>query len=424
MGDVVPQSSGATGQQSLFRTQILYRERGHMNKPYRHDPAPYPASGGWTPDQPAGHRQFHHFAQTRPFSLEGGGSLHDVTIAYETWGTLNDDASNAILVCHAWTGDSHVAGSAGKGHATPGWWEGLVGPGQAIDTNKYFVVCSNVLGGCQGSTGPASPHPDDGKPYGLRFPVVTIRDMVRAQASLADALQIKTWRAVAGGSMGGMQALEWAITFPTRVGALIAIATCAEASAQQIAWGSIGRRALLMDPAYNNGDYYDAGPDGGPWNGFSVARMIAQVTFRTDSKFNEKFGRQLKDQNFNSDGIDLFSRFEVEGYLDHHGDRLVRRFDANSYLYIGKAMDLHDIGRGRGGLDQALARIKAPTLTISIDSDILYPAYQQELIQSLLTNNDPRNAHREIQSVEGHDGFLIEVVAVGRHISDFLTDTQ
>lgn len=399
-------------------------ERGHMNKPYRHDPSPYPASGGWTSEQPVGHRQFHRFAQSRPFSLEGGGSLHDVTIAYETWGTLNEDASNAILVCHAWTGDSHVAGPAGKGHATPGWWEGVVGPGNAIDTNKYFVVCSNVLGGCQGSTGPASPHPEDGKPYGLRFPVVTIRDMVRAQASLADALGINTWRAVIGGSMGGMQALEWAITFPTRVRALIAVATCAEASAQQIAWGSIGRRALLMDPAYQNGDYYSSGPDGGPWNGFSVARMIAQVTFRTDSKFNEKFGRQLKDQNFNSDGIDLFSRFEVEGYLDHHGDRLVRRFDANSYLYIGKAMDLHDVGRGRGGLDAALGRIKAPTLTVSIDSDILYPAYQQELIQSLLTNKDPRNAHKEIQSVEGHDGFLIEVVAVGRHISDFLTATE
>lgn len=395
-----------------------------MNEPYRHDPSPYPVSGGWSEENDVGHRQFHTFAIDRNFSLEGGGSLRYVTIAYETWGTLNADASNAILVCHAWTGDSHVAGSAGKGHPTPGWWEGVVGPGQAIDTNKYFVVCSNVIGGCQGSTGPASPHPEDAKPYGLRFPVVTIRDMVRAQANLADALKIKTWRAVVGGSMGGMQAVEWAIMYPGRLRALVAIATCAEASAQQIAWGSIGRRALLMDPAYNNGDYYDAGPDGGPWNGFSVARMIAQVTFRTDSKFNEKFGRRLKDQNFNSDGIDLFSRFDVEGYLDHHGDRLVRRFDANSYLYIGKAMDLHDVGRGRGGKDQALARIKAPTLTLSIDSDILYPAYQQEMIQNSLTNHDIRNRHAVIHSVEGHDGFLIEVVAVGALIADFLSDTE
>ena len=395
-----------------------------MSAPYRHDAAPYPVTGGWSVDNEVGHRQFHTFATDRNFSLEGGGSLRNVTIAYETWGTLNADASNAILVCHAWTGDSHVTGSAGKGHPTPGWWEGVVGPGHAIDTNKYFVVCSNVLGGCQGSTGPASPHPDDGKPYGLRFPVVTIRDMVRAQASLADALKIKTWRAVVGGSMGGMQALEWAIMYPDRLKALVAIATCAEASAQQIAWGSIGRRALLMDPAYNNGDYYDAGPDGGPWNGFSVARMIAQVTFRTDSKFNEKFGRRLKDQNFNSDGIDLFSRFDVEGYLDHHGDRLVRRFDANSYLYIGKAMDLHDVGRGRGGMEQALARIKAPTLTVSIDSDILYPAYQQEVIHDLLKNEDPRNRHAVIHSVEGHDGFLIEVIAVGARIAEFLAATE
>ena len=391
---------------------------------YRHDETPYPASGGWKQGDPVGHRLFHTFATTRPFSLEGGESLHNVTIAYETLGTLNADASNAILVCHAWTGDSHVAGSAGKGHPTNGWWDGVVGPGKAIDTNKYFVVCSNVLGGCQGSTGPSSPHPEDGKPYALRFPVVTIRDMVRAQALLADALGIKTWRAVVGGSMGGMQALEWAITFPTRVQALIAIATCAEASAQQIAWGSIGRRALIMDAAYNDGNYYDAGPDGGPWNGFAIARMIAQVTFRTDTRFSEKFGRELRDQNFNASGTDLFSRFEVEGYLDHHGDRLVRRFDANSYLYIGKAMDLHDVGRGRGGLDDALARIKAPTLTVSIDSDILYPAYQQEIIQSRLKNADSRNRHAEIVSNEGHDGFLIEVTAVGAEIRQFLSETD
>lgn len=389
----------------------------------RHDPRPYPSSGGWHEGDPVGHRQFHRFAHERPFSLEGGSSLHDVTIAYETWGTLNSDASNAILVCHAWTGDSHVSGPAGPGHATPGWWEGVVGPGHAIDTNKYFVVCSNVLGGCQGSTGPSSLHPVDGKPYARRFPVVTIRDMVRAQASLADALGVKQWRAVVGGSMGGMQALEWAITYPTRVRALAAIATTMEASAQQIAWGAIGRRALLMDPAYNDGDYYDAPEDDGPWTGLSIARMIAQVTFRTDSKFNEKFGRRLKDQHFGPDGIDLFSRFDVEGYLDHHGDKLVRRFDANSYLYIGKAMDLHDVGRGRGGTDEAMARIKAPTLTLSIDSDILYPAYQQEKIQDSLRNNDSRNRHVEINSVEGHDGFLLETIAVGHHLSAFLADT-
>ncbi len=391
---------------------------------FRHNPQPYPASGAWKQGDPVGHRQFHTFASDRPFSLEGGASLSSVVVAYETWGTLNDDASNAILICHAWTGDSHVTGPAGEGHPTPGWWEGVVGPNHAIDTNKYFVVCANVLGGCQGSTGPASPHPEDGKPYGLRFPVVTIRDMVRAQASLADAIGIRTWRAVVGGSMGGMQALEWAIMFPSRVRTLAAIATSAAASAQQIAWGSIGRRALLMDPGYNNGEYYDVAPDEGPWYGLAVARMVAQVTFRTDSRFTEKFGRELSDSNLNEHGIDLFSRFSVEGYLDHHGDKLVRRFDANSYLYIGKAMDLHDIGRSRGGIEQALKRITAPTLSLSIDSDILYPPYQQEFLHRRLAHTDPRTRHVTIESGEGHDGFLVDVAPVSLHLSEFLADTE
>lgn len=387
---------------------------------YRHNPLPYPASGAWFAGDPVGNRRFHSFASNRPFSLEGGKSLRDVTVAYETWGQLNSDGSNAILMCHAWTGDSHVAGATGLGHPTSGWWDGVVGPGRAIDTNQYFVVCANVLGGCQGSTGPASPHPDDGKPYGLRFPVITIRDMVRAQGHLADFLGINRWHAVVGGSMGGMQALEWAIIMPDRVGALLAIATCAEASAQQIAWTSIGRRALIQDPLYNNGDYYNADPDCGPWVGLSIARMVAQVTFRTDTRFSEKFARRFKSSNFNTDGIELFSEFEVEGYLDHHGDKLVRRFDANSYLYIGKAMDLHDVGRSRGGVPEAMARIKAPTLTMSIDSDILYPGYQQETIQQNLKNADPRNTHVTIHSSEGHDGFLIETAPVGAGIRNFL----
>lgn len=381
---------------------------------------PFPASGAWTPSSPVGHRKFHRFASGRPFVLEGGGQLRDVVIAYETWGALNAGASNAILVCHAWTGDSHATGPASEGHPTPGWWEGLIGPGMAIDTDKYFVVCSNVLGGCQGSTGPASLHPDDNKPYGLRFPVVTIRDMVRAQASLTDSLGITKWHAVIGGSMGGMQVLEWAIMFPDRVGAIAPIATSIEASAQQIAWGAIGRQALYMDPAWNNGDYYDAEPDNGPWRGLSVARQIAQVTFRTDSKFSEKFGRNLAVDRFQGDGIHLDSYFGVEGYLSYHGAKLIRRFDANSYLYIGKAMDLHDVGRGRGGVNAAMARIKAPVLTIGIDSDILYPAYQQQTLHSLLRNGDERNRYVEISSDEGHDGFLIETGAISPEIRRFL----
>ena len=385
---------------------------------------PLPASGAWTPASPVGHRRFHTFATQRPFMLEGGGRLTDVTIAYETWGKLNADASNAILVCHAWTGDSHAAGPAGPGHPTPGWWAGVIGPGLAIDTDRYFVVCSNVLGGCQGSTGPASVHPQDGEPYALRFPVVTIRDMVRAQASLSDALGVKRWHSVIGGSMGGMQVLEWAVMFPERVGSAVPIATCAEASAQQIGWGSIGRRALLMDPKWNNGDYYSAGTNDGPWQGLAVARMIAQVTFRTDSKFTDKFGRQLKNSAFHSDGIDLLSEFSVEGYLNHHGESLVERFDANSYLYIGKAMDLHDVGRGRGGVEKAMSRITCPVLTVGINSDILYPEYQQTRIHAMVTNGDPRNTYVRIDSDEGHDGFLIATVPVGKAIEDFLAQVD
>ncbi|MFM9084377.1 MAG: homoserine O-acetyltransferase [Actinomycetota bacterium] len=390
-----------------------------MYEPF-HGDGPYPASGAWVPGDPAGNRRFFTFAVDRPFSLECGERLSEVTMAYETWGELNDDSSTAVLVGHAWTGDSHAGGPAGRGHPTPGWWEGVVGPAHALDPSRYFVVCVNVLGGCQGSTGPASPHPVDGRPYALRFPVVTIRDMVRAQALLADHLGVGRWHAVVGGSMGGMQALEWAIMFPRRVGGLAAIATNAEASAQQIAWGAIGRRALWMDPNFAGGDYYDAGPDGGPWRGLAIARQIAQVTFRSDTKFNEKFGRGLVEDNVFEDGIDLFSRFDVEGYLDYHGDKLVRRFDANSYLYIGKAMDLHDVGRGRGGLDQALARIACPVLTVSIDSDILYPAYQQEFIHQGVAGRDQRTEHVEVTSAEGHDGFLIETVAVGSAVEGFL----
>jgi homoserine O-acetyltransferase len=393
-----------------------------ISRLFSHDGAPYPASGGWTPAQPAGQRRFLTFATQRPFSLDGGGTLREVTIAYETWGTLAPDASNAILICHAWTGDSHVAGPAGIGHPTPGWWEGVIGSGRFIDTDRHFVVCTNVLGGCQGTTGPASPHPDDGEPYGLRFPVVTIRDMVRAQTHLADHLGVARWKAVVGGSMGGMQVLEWAITYPHRVGSAVPIATCIESSAQQIAWGAIGRRALLMDPGWNGGDYYGAAPDEGPWRGLAVARMIAQVTFRTDNRFNEKFGRTMRSTNLHGDGLHLFDEFDVEGYLRHHGDKLIRRFDANSYLYIGKAMDLHDVGRARGGVDRAMARISAPVLTLGINSDILYPAYQQQELHRHVAGKDPRTRYVEIDSTEGHDGFLIDEEKVGREIRSFLDE--
>jgi homoserine O-acetyltransferase len=290
----------------------------------------------------------------------------------------------------------------------------------AIDTDEYFVVCSNVLGGCQGSTGPASAHPADGLPYGSRFPVLTIRDMVRAQARLADALGVRRWHSVIGGSMGGMQVLEWAITFPERCASIVPIAACAQSSAQQIAWGAIGRRAIQLDPKWRGGDYYDAPEDDGPWQGLAVARMVAQVTFRSDNAFTDRFGRELADGATLRDGLDLWQRFEVERYLDYHGDKLVRRFDTNSYLIIGKAMDLHDVGRHRNGLRAAMARITSPTLVMGISSDILYPAYQQRQIHEMLLEVGTKSDYVEIESPNGHDAFLIDLDQVGGPISSFL----
>lgn len=379
-----------------------------------------PASGAWMPGDAPGRRQFFTFATDRGFALEGGVVLHDVTVAYETWGTLAPDASNAVLICHAWTGDSHVAGPAGRGHPTPGWWEGMVGPGRPIDTNQWFVVCPNVLGGCQGSTGPASPHPDDGRPYGSRFPVITIRDMVRAQARLADHLGIAAWHVVTGGSMGGMQVLEWAVMYPDRVRALLPIATCMQATAQQIAWGAIGRRAIAVDPRWRGGDYYDAPPGEGPTDGLAIARMIAQVTFRSDNAFTDRFGRDLADRARLGDTFGLWQQFEVERYLEHHGAKLARRFDTNSYLVIGKAMDLHDVARGRGSVAAAMSRIHARALSIGISSDLLYPSYQQRHIDEILRSEGVKSEYVEIDSPHGHDAFLINLDQLAEPIQEFL----
>ena len=381
---------------------------------------PLPVTGAWAPGDPPGTRKFFTFATDHPFAVESGAVLRDVTVAYETWGTLNSDASNAVLICHAWTGDSHAAGRAGPGHVAPGWWDDMIGPGAHIDTNQYFVVCANVLGGCQGSTGPASPHPDDGRPYGSRFPVVTVRDMVRHQEQLMRPLGISQWACVTGGSMGGMQVLEWAITYPDRVRSIVPIATCMQASAQQIAWGVIGRRSIHLDPRWRGGDYYDAEPGDGPAEGLSIARQVAQVTFRSDNVFTERFGRSLTDQAAIGDTFGLWQEFEVERYLHYHGDKLVRRFDANSYLIIGKAMDLHDVARGRGGLEAAMARIRIPNLTMGISSDFLYPPYQQRQMSRMLSRTGLPSNYIEIDSPHGHDAFLIHVDQVGEPIAKFL----
>lgn len=383
---------------------------------------PLPVTGAWRPGDPVGQRRFHTFATDRRFALDSGVTLTDVDVAYETWGTLDSSGSNAILLCHAWTGDSHAAGPAGRGHLEPGWWSAMVGPGLPIDTDRYFVVCANVLGGCQGSTGPASPHPADGRPYGSRFPVVTIRDMVRAQVRLSEHLGVRRWLSVIGGSMGGMQALEWAVMYPRRVRSLIAVATCMQATAQQIAWGAIGRRAIRLDPRWRNGDYYDAEPGDGPGEGLAIARMVAQVTFRSDNVFTDRFGRDLAGRAEAGDTFGMWQQFEVERYLEHHGNKICRRFDANSYLAIGKAMDLHDVARGRGSLEHAMARVRMPTLSVGIWSDMLYPAYQQRQIQAAVAANGVRSDYVEIDSPHGHDAFLINGDQIAEPIAKFIAD--
>ena len=383
-----------------------------------------PASGAWHPGDPPGRRRFVYLGTDRPFVLEGGGALKDVAIAYETWGELNGDASNAILLCHALTGDAHAYGELELGHPSPGWWNDLVGPGKPIDTERYFVVCANVPGGCQGSTGPSSltPGSTTRTPYGGRFPVISIRDMVRSQVAVANDLGVKQWLAVIGGSMGGMQVLEWGVMFPERAKSLIAMSTAVAASAQQIAWWSTGRRAIHLDPKWRGGDYYDARPGDGPSEGLSIARMISQITFRSDDVFTERFGREVVEPL--DGGFELWQRFQVERYLEYHGDKLARRFDANSYLILTKAMDLHDIARGRGSLEGAIGRITSPALVLGISSDILYPAYQQREIANLLTANDTPCEYVEIDSPHGHDGFLIEPDKVGPPVAEFLTSIE
>jgi homoserine O-acetyltransferase len=383
-------------------------------------PSALPVTGAWRPGDAVGDRRFLHLPAERPFVLEGGALLHGgIDIAYETWGELDDDAGNAVLVCHALTGDSHAAGPIQDGHPSAGWWDGLIGPGRPLDTDELFVVCPNVLGGCQGSTGPAHPHPDDGAPWGSRFPVVSVRDMVRTQAALADHLGIRRWRSVVGGSMGGMQVLEWAVMYPERVGSAIPIATCTAATAQQIGWWSTGRRIIRMDPRWRGGDYYDAAPGDGPSEGLALARMVSQITFRSDDVFTDRFGREVVEPL--QGGFSLWQRFEVERYLEYQGDKLVRRFDANSYLALTKAMDLHDLGRGRNGAAGAFARMQAPVLAVGISSDLLYPRYQSREIAEQAADAGVRAEYVELDSPHGHDAFLIEVDEVGDAITKFLT---
>jgi homoserine O-acetyltransferase len=331
-------------------------------------------------------------------------------VAFETWGELNREHTNAILVLHALTGDSHVAGVAGPGHPTPGWWDRVVGPGAAIDTDRFFVVCPNVLGGCQGTTGPGSPA-GDGSPYGSRFPLITIRDQVAVEAMLSDRLGIDRWYAAIGGSMGGMRALEWACGLPDRLERAVVLAVGAQASAEQIALCSLQVRAIRADPAFAGGDYYDAAS--WPLSGMALARGLGQVSYRTPDELQNRFGRAAAGDEDPWHG----GRFAVESYLEHHGDKLGRYFDPNSYIILSEAMNHHDVGRGRGGIDVALAKVTATVVVAGIASDRLYPLTQQFELAELLPGDRPAAV---LQSVSGHDGFLLETDQVSGVIATCL----
>ena len=384
--------------------------------------ADLPVTGAWRSGDPVGDRLFAPVGGGRPFVLEGGGVLTEVTMAFETWGELSAAADNAILVCHALTGDSHAHGQAGVAHATPGWWNRVIGPECGIDTDRYFVVCVNSLGGCQGSTGPSSLDPETGTPYGSRFPTVTTRDIVRCQAAVADHLGIDTWLAVVGGSMGGMQVLEWGVMFPERLRAIAPIATTLAASAQQVAWSAVGRTALALDPRFRGGDYYDAEPGDGPFAGLAIARSVAQITYRSAEVFDDRFARELVDPR---SVFGHWDRFQVESYLDYHGEKLVRRFDANSYLALNRTMDLHDLSRDRGSMESAIGRLAhLPAMTLSISSDVLYPTAQQAAIRDAIRAAGGRCDHHVIQSPDGHDGFLLAARQVGSMLAGFLREVD
>ncbi|WP_210418281.1 homoserine O-acetyltransferase MetX [Ruania zhangjianzhongii] len=376
----------------------------------RHTPTkPIPASGAWREDLPVGNRQF---VDLGPLPLEAGGQLPNVTLAYETWGELSPTGDNAILILHALTGDSHVVGDAEEGHASAGWWSSLVGPGLPLDTDRYFVVAPNVLGGCQGSTGPSSPAPN-GTPWGSRFPYVTVRDQVAAELELADHLGVGAWQLVIGASMGGHRVLEWAVTAPERVAAIAAIATAAQTSADQIAWAHAQLGAIRADPQFRGGDYYDAADGDGPHVGLGIARQIAHTTYRSAHELDERFGRipQGGENPLGGGG-----RFAVQSYLDHHADKLSRRFDANSYVALTESMLTHDLGRDRGGVEEALASISARTLALAVDTDRLFPPSQSRRIADGVS----RGVYRELRSDHGHDGFLIENDQVGAILTEFL----
>lgn len=358
--------------------------------------------------------KYHTIKET--IELESGSFLDNVTVAYETYGELNKEKNNVVLVCHALSGDAHAAGWH-EGDEKPGWWEIIIGPGKALDSEKYFIICSNVLGGCKGTTGPSSINPATGKEYGLDFPVITIKDMVNVQKKLIDSFGIKKLLAVVGGSMGGMQVLQWIVSFPEMVKKAIPIATTSRSTPQQIAFNEVARQSIVADPKWNHGNYYENGKP--PENGLSVARMVAHITYLSEESMYLKFGRDLQDKDEIS--YDLSLDFQVESYLHHQGESFVKRFDANTYLYITKAIDYFDLSINSSLID-GFKNVKSKVQVISIDSDWLYPTEQGMEIVTALSANDVEINYSELKSSYGHDAFLIEKGQLNYIISKFLAD--
>lgn len=382
---------------------------------------PPPASAAWRAGDPVARRQF---LTIGALTLEiGSATLPEVVVAYETWGTPRHDDQgricNAVLVEHALTGDAHAAGVSEPGQPTPGWWDPLIGAGRPLDTDQWFVICANVLGGCQGTTGPASVSPD-GRPWGSRFPRITVRDQVEVERRLLDALGVGALAAVIGGSMGGMRALEWLVTHPQRVQAGLLLATSAYATADQIGTQTAQILAVQSDAAWRGGDYHDAAPGEGPHQGLGLARRIAHLTYRSETELAVRFGREAQgdEDPMHPDALRrqwADSRFAVQSYLDHHAEKLARRFDAGSYVALTDAMSTHDVGRGRGGVAAALSRITAPVIVAGLDSDRLYPFRLQEELASLIPTSGPAHV---LRSPYGHDGFLLEFDQVATLVAD------
>jgi homoserine O-acetyltransferase len=347
-----------------------------------------------------------------PVDLLGGGRLESVDVAFETFGTLTAERDNVVLVCHALSGDSHVARGA-RADARPGWWDAMVGPGKAVDTDKYFVVCANVLGGCSGTTGPGSIDPATARPYGLRFPLVTVEDMVDLQAALLDHLGIDRVLAVIGGSMGGMQVLAWTVRFPERVTGAIPIATTWRLGAQAIAFNEVGRTAILGDQDFCAGDYVSQ-----PGHGLATARMVGHITYLSDESMREKFGRRLSERS--APAFEFVTEFEVESYLAHQGRKFVERFDANTYLYMTKAMDYFDLSAGNSKLSDALSAVRSRVLLISFSSDWLFPTQDAREIVGALQQVGAEVSFAEIDSPYGHDAFLLEPEAQTALVAPFL----